>query len=212
VKKIFAERLPDKSKIVALQEDLMKFTRENLSTQDKIRLHVKNFGENLNKFVQFRKLLDQKPIFISDDITTKIIHSAQEKLSSLHEVIKKFIEKELDVVELTKPNASEHIGARGSSVLKKNPNKVSLANCRFDVKIFNQDQNLDDLAQKILQFKIGGLTWNTGYNKVPIAYGIEKLQMNCVIDQGKVLVDDILEIVWNKFADEVQSVDLVWIT
>jgi elongation factor 1-beta len=77
----------------------------------------------------------------------------------------------------------------------------------FDVKVFEQEQDLDALAKKILQIEMDGLQWRTEYKKVPVAYGMYKLQMGCTIEDDKVLTDDLFDkiTVWE---DEVQSVDI----
>ncbi len=41
--------------------------------------------------------------------------------------------------------------------------------------------------------KIDGLVWNNEPKKVDIAYGMQKLQMGCVIEDDKVLTDDIFD-------------------
>jgi translation elongation factor EF-1beta len=51
------------------------------------------------------------------------------------------------------------------------------------------------------------LTWNNQPKKLDVAFGIQKLQMGCVIEDDKVLTDDIFEPIeqW----EDVQSVDMV---
>ena len=64
------------------------------------------------------------------------------------------------------------------------------------------------LAKKIIDtIKIDGLTWNNQPKKLDVAFGIQKLQMGCVIEDDKVLTDDIFEPIesW----EDVQSVDMV---
>lgn len=63
------------------------------------------------------------------------------------------------------------------------------------------------MAKKILERQIEGLVWNNEPKKIDVAYGIQKLQMGCVIEDAKVLTDDIFEPIeaW----EEVQSVDMV---
>jgi elongation factor 1-beta len=78
----------------------------------------------------------------------------------------------------------------------------------FDVKIIEEEQDLDALAKKILEIKMDGLLWKTEYKKVPVAYNIKKLQMGCIIEDDKVSTDDLFDqiLAWE---DEVQSVDVV---
>jgi len=77
----------------------------------------------------------------------------------------------------------------------------------FDVKIIEEEQNLDDLAKKILEIKMDGLLWKTEYKLIPVAYKIKKLQMGCIIEDDKVSTDDLFDkvLAWE---DEVQSVDV----
>jgi elongation factor 1-beta len=78
----------------------------------------------------------------------------------------------------------------------------------FDVKIIEEDQDLDKLAAKILEIKLDGLLWKTEYKKVPVAYNIKKLQMGCIVEDEKVSTDDIFDQI-QAWEDEVQSVDVV---
>lgn len=77
----------------------------------------------------------------------------------------------------------------------------------FEVKPYDSETNLDELAQKIIAIEQDGLFWKTEYKKVPIAYGVEKLIIGCVIEDAKVGADDLQEKI-EAFEDEVQSVDI----
>ena len=52
-----------------------------------------------------------------------------------------------------------------------------------------------------------GLIWKTEYKKEPIAYGVFKLLIGCVIEDDKVSTDDLQEKI-EAFEDLVQSVDI----
>jgi len=78
----------------------------------------------------------------------------------------------------------------------------------FDVKILEEEQDLDALAKKILEIKMDGLYWKTEYKKVPVAYNIKKLQMGCIVEDDKVCTDDLFDAI-QVWEDEVQSVDVV---
>ena len=77
----------------------------------------------------------------------------------------------------------------------------------FDVKVYDTETDLDALAKKILERQIDGLVWSTDIKKLEVAFGIFKLQLGCVIEDEKVLTDDIFEPIeeW----EEVQSVDMI---
>lgn len=75
------------------------------------------------------------------------------------------------------------------------------------MKPYEAETNLDELAKKILAIELDGLFWKTEYKKAPIAYGVEKLVIGCVIEDAKVSADDLQEKI-EAFEDEVQSVDI----
>lgn len=53
-----------------------------------------------------------------------------------------------------------------------------------------------------------GLVWKQDCKKEPIAYGVYKLIVGCVVEDDKVSVDDLQEKI-QEFEDEVQSVDIL---
>ncbi len=76
------------------------------------------------------------------------------------------------------------------------------------MKPYDAETNLDDLAKKIIEIEMDGLFWKTEYKKVPIAYGVEKIVIGCVIEDLKVSADDLQEKI-EGFEEEVQSVDIL---
>ena len=77
----------------------------------------------------------------------------------------------------------------------------------FDVKPWDTETDLDALAKKILAIEQDGLVWKTEYRKDPIAYGVSKLVVGCVLEDAKVSTDDLQEAI-EAFEEEVQSVDI----
>lgn len=67
---------------------------------------------------------------------------------------------------------------------------------------------MKQLFRTITAREIDGLVWGEGYELKPVAYGIQKLVMSCVIVDDKVLTDDIFEPI-EAMEDEVQSVDML---
>jgi hypothetical protein len=45
----------------------------------------------------------------------------------------------------------------------------------FDVKVYEQEQDLKALAERIFDIKIDGLVWNKEPKILPVAYGMNKL-------------------------------------
>lgn len=59
------------------------------------------------------------------------------------------------------------------------------------MKPYEAETDLDQVFQKILGIQMDGLVWKTESKKEPIAYGVYKLIVGCVIEDEKVSVDDL---------------------
>ena len=77
----------------------------------------------------------------------------------------------------------------------------------LDVKVFEADQDLDKLAEKIKGINMEGLEWKKEHKTPVIAFGIKKLVVGLVVEDEKVSVEDIIEKI-EAFEEEVQSVDI----
>jgi elongation factor 1-beta len=75
------------------------------------------------------------------------------------------------------------------------------------VKPYEAETDLDALFQKIIAIEMDGLQWKQDNKKEPIAYGVYKLIVGCVIEDDKICVDDLTDKMM-EFEDEVQSVDI----
>lgn len=79
----------------------------------------------------------------------------------------------------------------------------------FDVKVYEMETDLLELFKKIkTEIVIDGLLWNNEPKILPIAFGMNKLQIGCVVEDAKVSVDDIYEKI-EAWEDLVQSIDTV---
>ena len=78
----------------------------------------------------------------------------------------------------------------------------------FEVKPLDSETDLDALAKRILEIKLDGCYWKTQYKKEPVAFGIFKLIIGTTVEDEKVSVDDLVEIM-EAFDDMVQSVDIL---
>ena len=82
----------------------------------------------------------------------------------------------------------------------------------LEVKPWGPEIDLDMVAKKIIKdVAMDGLVWKTQYNKAPVAYGVFKIVIGCVVEDEKVSVDDVTEMITEGegFTDHVQSVDIV---
>lgn len=89
----------------------------------------------------------------------------------------------------------------------KKPAVIAKSLIIFDVKPYEAETDLDALAKEILKIEMDGLMWKTEYKKEPIAYGVNKLQIGCVVEDAKISTDDLQEKI-EAFEDLVQSVDI----
>ena len=77
----------------------------------------------------------------------------------------------------------------------------------FEVKPWEADTDLDAMAKEILAIEMDGLVWKTEYKLEPVAFGVKKLVIGCVIEDDKVSTDDLQEKV-EALEDYVQSCDI----
>lgn len=93
---------------------------------------------------------------------------------------------------------------------KAKPKKEVIAQSlvMFEVKPLDSETNLDDVAKRILDIKLDGCYWKTQYKKEPVAFGIFKLVIGVTVEDEKVSVDDLVELI-ESFDDMVQSVEIL---
>jgi translation elongation factor EF-1beta len=77
----------------------------------------------------------------------------------------------------------------------------------FECKPWEKETDLDAMAENVLKIEMDGLVWKTEYKKEPIAYGVHKLVIGCVIEDEKVSTDDLQEKI-EALEEYVQSVDI----
>jgi len=94
---------------------------------------------------------------------------------------------------------AEKVAKKGATIAK--------SMITMDVKPFDDETDLDELAKKIKAIEMDGLVWGAKHEKKPLAYGIFKLVVTAVVEDDKVSTDDLTEKI-EEFEDEVQSVDI----
>jgi len=75
----------------------------------------------------------------------------------------------------------------------------------LDVKPEDSDTNMDELLKNVKSIQMEGLTWG-GHEFIPVAYGIRKLRIICVVVDDLVSTDDLQEAI--EETDGVQSTDI----
>ncbi|ODQ64953.1 translation elongation factor 1 subunit beta [Nadsonia fulvescens var. elongata DSM 6958] len=76
----------------------------------------------------------------------------------------------------------------------------------LEVKPWDDETDLDELLENVKSVEMDGLLWG-GFQWIPIGYGIQKLQINCVVEDDKISLDDLQQAI-EDFEDHVQSTDI----
>ncbi|KAF5288778.1 hypothetical protein FQA39_LY15269 [Lamprigera yunnana] len=88
----------------------------------------------------------------------------------------------------------------------KKPILIAKSSIVLDVKPWDDETDMKEMEKNVRTIEMDGLVW--GASKfVPVGYGINKLQIMCVVEDEKVSVDLLSEEI-QKFEDFVQSVDI----
>jgi len=88
----------------------------------------------------------------------------------------------------------------------KKPTLIAKSSILLDIKPWEDTTDLKEMEQLVRTIEMDGLVWGAA-KLVPLAYGIKKLQILCVIEDDKVSTDDLEEKV-TAFEDHVQSMDI----
>lgn len=80
----------------------------------------------------------------------------------------------------------------------------------MEIKGFEVGQDFEGLAKRIFaEIKQEGLTWEDGVKVLPLAFGMNYLEIGCTIVDALVSMDDVQEKIQNSYPEEVQSVDIL---
>lgn len=88
----------------------------------------------------------------------------------------------------------------------KKPALIAKSSIVLDVKPWDDETDMKAMEKQVRTIEMEGLIWGAS-KLVPVGYGINKLQIMCVVEDDKVSVDLLVEEI-EKFEDFVQSVDI----
>ncbi|XP_068715957.1 elongation factor 1-beta-like [Montipora capricornis] len=88
----------------------------------------------------------------------------------------------------------------------KKPGVIAKSSLLLDVKPWDDETDMKEVERLVRTIKADGLLWGAS-KLIPLAYGIKKLQINCVIEDEKISTDFLEEEI-TKFEDHVQSMDV----
>jgi translation elongation factor EF-1beta len=66
------------------------------------------------------------------------------------------------------------------------PAVIAKSSVLFDVKVWDDETDMQKLNECVRQIQMEGLVWGTS-KLITIAYGVKKLQIQCVIEDDKVM-------------------------
>uniref|UniRef100_A0A8D9F3P8 Elongation factor 1-delta n=1 Tax=Cacopsylla melanoneura TaxID=428564 RepID=A0A8D9F3P8_9HEMI len=99
----------------------------------------------------------------------------------------------------------ERVAAYNAKKSKK-PVLIAKSNIILDVKPWGDDTDMKEMEKLVRTIEMEGLLW--GASKLaPLAYGINKLQISCVVEDDLVSVDALTEAIQD-IEEYVQSVDI----
>ncbi|KAJ2138216.1 Translation elongation factor 1 beta [Coemansia sp. RSA 678] len=90
---------------------------------------------------------------------------------------------------------------------QKGPLPAAKTTVVYHVKPWDIDTDLDELETKIRGIQMDGLVWGQVAKRTHVAFGIHRLEIYNVVEDEKVSVEDIVELI-EGFVDHVQSVDI----
>lgn len=99
----------------------------------------------------------------------------------------------------------ERLAAYNAKKAKK-PVLIAKSSIILDVKPWDDETDMKEMEKSVRSIEMDGLLWGAA-KLVPVGYGINKLQICCVIEDDKVSVDLLQEKI-EEFEDHVQSVDI----
>jgi len=88
----------------------------------------------------------------------------------------------------------------------KKPVLIAKSNVILDVKTWDDETDMKAMEAEVRKIETDGLLWGAA-KLVPLAYGIHKLQISCVVEDDKVSIDWLQEQI-ESLEDYVQSVDI----
>jgi elongation factor 1-delta len=89
---------------------------------------------------------------------------------------------------------------------KAKPGPIAKSSVILDVKPWDDETDMKEVEKNVRSIVMDGLVWGAG-KFVPLAYGVKKLQIMCVVEDEKVSVEELTEKI-EGFEDLVQSVDI----
>jgi len=156
--------------------------------------HIKSFAAGMKQFPKAEK-----------DASAYVSGAAASAAADDDDDVDLFGSDEEEDDEEKKRITEERLKAYAEKKAKK-PALIAKTSVLLDVKPWDDETDMDAMLAAVKSIEMEGLLW--GANKlVPVGYGINKLQVMCVVEDAKVSIDELQEKI-SDFEDFVQSVDV----
>jgi elongation factor 1-beta len=110
-----------------------------------------------------------------------------------------------DAQALIAKKAQEKEAAKKATKSNKDISKMAKSMLILDVKPEDNETDLGSVEKQIRAISMAGLTWGEA-QRIPVAFGIKKIRIGCVVVDGLVSTDDLQEGI--EAIDGVQSTDV----
>eukprot|EP00921_Rhytidocystis_pertsovi_P025484 GHVQ01041108.1.p2 GENE.GHVQ01041108.1~~GHVQ01041108.1.p2 ORF type:complete len:191 (+),score=39.03 GHVQ01041108.1:162-734(+) len=80
-----------------------------------------------------------------------------------------------------------------AEVAKKTKEVINKSSLVIEVKPNSAESNLDEIHKLVKQIQMPGLKWGEAHKKVPVAFGLYKLQVSCTIIDELVVTEEITD-------------------
>ena len=154
--------------------------------------HIKSYGKESSTFPGVKKSLEQLGLGNGKDST---------KNEEDFDLFGSDEEEDAEAEKLKKERLEKYAIKK-----QKKPVLIAKSNIILDVKPWDDETDMKEMESVVRSVQTDGLMWGAS-KLVPLAYGIKKLQICCVVEDDKVGTD-FLEDSITKFEDLVQSVDI----
>ncbi|XP_056645687.1 probable elongation factor 1-beta [Diorhabda sublineata] len=177
---------------------------------------IVEFGKSIDAILKLLKSLDARVVSLeksnNQDKTVNAINVA-----SVHKQTQKHADEEEndDDVDLFGSESEDDEAAAQvreerlkayEAKKSKKPALIAKSNVILDIKPWDDETDMKAMEENVRKIEMDGLLWGAA-KLVPLAYGIHKLQISCVVEDDKVSIDLLTEQL-EQLEEFVQSVDI----
>jgi len=163
--------------------------------------HIKSYGNDTSSFPGVKKNIAE---YGPAGVAAAAASGDSKKTADADDDFDLFGSDEEDDAEAERVK-QERLDAYAAKKSKK-PALIAKSTIVLDVKPWDDETDMAKLEENVRTITADGLLWGAS-KLVPLAYGIRKLQIGCVVEDDKIGTDFLEEEI-TKFEDYVQSVDI----